>query len=492
MKSMNETLAAALVVLTASACPISTGPQPAPEAALLSSMGFALTDDADPSTPAGTLRGSFDGPVIAAGESLTVPGTAHVDFDDAGRDLASAGVVDAYPGTDIAYVILFQTDAPWRYVIIGAHAADLVAGATLALDGSVAAAIVVDETTGSGFVATSGTVSLTNANVQRGGSVAGSIVADLAEVALASWPEALFPMSPDGQPTERLASTGAGTFSAVYSLTLQPPEQAFGTASVHVEVDGRAAFDGTKAYAGPMDEGSIALAIEDTASQNALVVVVRWEDLVPGTLVLDGYRSGAWLISQDGTQYAFSGGTLSLDAVDQTEGGIVSGSLVIGGDAWLLPPDGFEGPRDPNDGQTCTGNETLAATFVPVAVNIAQMGPEESIPGYDKVLTFVDAGQAMLGLIVGDTVNLTAGLPYDFSWIDFTEPDGTISRWPASMLQLSTCDQPIPVENGSLTAALNEQTMRFVGSLLYVVDGQSRTLTFDLPATLDSGPPAGR
>jgi hypothetical protein len=115
-----------------------------PAGPLLHELGFALSDDGDPSTDAGTLTSTFDSPVVDVDGSLESYGTAHVAFDDAARDVASATVIGAIAGTDLSYALLFDPDVPWRYVVVAVHADALVADATLALDNESAAALVVD------------------------------------------------------------------------------------------------------------------------------------------------------------------------------------------------------------------------------------------------------------------------------------------------------------------------------------------------------------
>ena len=88
---------------------------------LMHTLGFALTDDGDASTPAGDLQASFDAPVVGVNDALEQYGSAHVAFDDAARDVASATVIGAIEGSDITYALLFEPDLPWRYVVVAGH-----------------------------------------------------------------------------------------------------------------------------------------------------------------------------------------------------------------------------------------------------------------------------------------------------------------------------------------------------------------------------------
>ncbi len=444
---------------------------------VLTSMGFSLTDDGDPSTPAGDLSASFDSPVIGAEEDLLDAGTAHAVFDDGERDLSSATVIDAYPDADVVYAVLFDENEPWRYVIVAAHGADLVAGADVALDGQDAAALVVDENTGSGFLSSSGTLHVDTAELTSGGRLSGSLDAGLVEVGLDSWPEALFPFTVDGQPSERAAADGAGTFAAVTSVDGSSPP---GTADVSVSVDGYGTFTGGAAYAMPADDSDTVIVIEDGAGgRGALAIFVDNSALAAGTVSLGGYVAGASLLEEDGTQIAFVDGTLTLDAVDTSEGGVISGSFSVTGDAYVLPPDAYGDPGDPGnpDGEDCTGIDTLASTFTPAQAYLQTATPDDQFPaGYDRALTLTDDGAGMFGVLIPTGVDLHAGDAYAFSTVDF---EGR--PFPAAGLAIATCSQWIDVESGTLTAVLDDASGTVSGSLSYVVDGASRELGFEVP-----------
>jgi hypothetical protein len=468
----------------------STQPADGVEGGLLSTMGFALTDDGDPGTPAGTLEATFQAPVIGVDEDLDTLGTAHVAFDDVARDIASAGIVDAYPGTDIVYVVLFQTDAPWRYVIVAAHAADLTEGNTIAFDGTTAAAITVDEVTASGYLATNGSLTITSAAVASGGSISGSLVAELSEVALETWPEGLFPLSTDGdgESGEILHATASGSFEATFTLQMiEEMPAASGVADVTVAVDDHDTFHGVRSVAAPIDVGMTAIVIEDESAMNVLVLLVEDGFLVAdGTAAFDGYSTGAWLLSSDGSQLALTTGSLHFDSADLVEGGSISGSISSDGEAWFLPPGGFSGDDgwDEPPPPSCGDLEESALSFVPTWVEIDELGEMEGFEGFDRALAFVDeGGSSGIGILLPPAIALEPGISYSY---DLT-PDMSIG--PVAFFGTATCEESAVIEGGMLTSTLDETSGRLSGSISYVVNTETREITFDLPVTFGSTPP---
>lgn len=463
----------ALLALVGAGC---TPPPPdrAPErggASVLSSMGFGLVDDGDAATSSGALTATFSAPVVGADGTLADLGTAHVNFTDSAgenvvRDIASATIVDAYPEGDIVYAVLFEQDAPWRYVVIAAHGAALQDGAVLALDGENAAALVVDEETGSGYLSSSGSLAIASASLIAGGVLTASIDVDLVEVGLDAWPESLFPFSNDGQPSEQAPASGAGSFDA-------PLDGSAGTANVTVAVDGFAPFVGTVATLQPADQATSIIVVTDGLGRRAFAIFIENAALVAGTTVsLGGYTAGAALFEEDGTQLAFVDGTLTLDAVD----GHIAGSVNVVGDAWVIPAEnggGFEGEGESED---CTGIEALASTFAPAQVYVEEGIPADEMPaGYDKALTFTDGGNGMLGVLVESSVDLHVGGATAFTVVDYGG-----RPFPSAVLGLATCSQFLEIDSGSLDADIDDATGRMTGSLSYEVNGVSRTIALDV------------
>lgn len=467
-------LALAPLLLMVAACPRAPIPEGSIDAhgRLLHTLGFALTDDGDASTPAGTLSASFDAPVVDLDDELSEYGSAHVAFDDGERELASATVIGAVDGSDVTYALLFDADVPWRYVVVAAHSADLVDGAVLDLDNESAAALVVDEETGSGYLADSGTLTVASAALTSGGRFAASLSGTLHEVSLQEWPQDLFPFTEDGSELETVNASGSGSFDALWS---ERGEQA-GTASFSVDIDGVGTFSADQAYAMPLDELSTAVVLASSADpENIVVALADTASLVTGaTLAFDGFSTGAWYLAADGSQVAFTEGTLSISAASLVEGGLVSGTLSIDGEGYVLPADEWSGEGEGEGEEDCTGLESLAAGFAPTSVYLESgFGPGEMPEGYDRVLTFADDGVGMLGLLVAVEVDFSAAAPYAFGSVDY---EGR--AWPAAVLGLATCSQMVEVESGVLEAQVADGRMS--GQLSYVAEGQSRSLTLDV------------
>lgn len=439
---------------------------------LLHTLGFALTDDGDASTPAGSVNASFDAPVVDMDDALADYGSAHVAFDDGERELASATVIGAIEGSDVTYALLFDADVPWRYVVVAAHAAALVDGAVLTLDNESAAALVVDEETGSGYLADSGTLTVVSAALVSGGHLSASVSGTLHEVSLEEWPQNLFPFTEDGSELETVSATGSGAFEALWS---ERGEQA-GTAAFTLDIAGIGAFSADQAYAMPLDELSTAVVLASSADpENIVVALADTASLMAGaTLAFDGFSTGAWYLAADGSQVAFTEGTLSITAASLVEGGLVSGTLSIDGDGYVLPADEWTGEGEGEGEEDCTGIESLAASFSPSSVYLESgFGPGELPEGYDRMLTFADEGMGMLGLLVAADVDFSVATPYTFGLVDY---EGR--QWPAAVLGLATCSQMLEVESGTLEAHIVDGQMS--GQLSYVAEGQSRTLALDL------------
>ncbi|HEY4222917.1 MAG TPA: hypothetical protein VGO62_16280, partial [Myxococcota bacterium] len=385
---------------------------------------------------------------------------------------------------------------PWRYVLVAAHAPDLVAGADVALDGNNAAALVVDENTGSGYLSQGGSLHVDSADLSVGGSLAGSLSTALVEVGLDTWPESLFPFTDSGDATTQANGTGAGTFNAIYSAD---GSSAPGTASITVSVDGFPDFTGTTATVQPVDDTDSAILISDDSDRQLFAIFLDNSAFTAGTISLAGYAAGAELLEEDGTTIAFTAGSLTLTDATLSEGGAVNGSFSVDGSAYVIPADqggggtiscgsdadcgpggvcinaecGYagEGEGEPED---CTGIDTLASTFTPAQVYIQTATPEDEMPaGYDRVLTFTDASDGMLGLIVSSDVDFHAGTPYSFGTVDFQG-----SSFPAAILGLATCSEPDSIDSGTLTATIDDAGTTMSGTLSYSIGGSERDLSF--------------
>ena len=440
---------------------------------LLHTLGFALTDDGDVSTPAGDLTAVFDAPVVGIDDPLEQYGTAHVAFDDAERDVASAAVTGAVDGSDIVYALLFDPDLPWRYVVVAAHGSALVAGAVLPLDNDSAAALVVDEETGSGYLTDGGTFSVTSVSLASGGTLVGQVSGGLVEVSLDAWPQNLFPFTEDGSELQTVAAVGTGSFDAVWSER----GEATGTVSFSIDVASYGTFVADQASAMPLDDTSTAIVLASSADPDHFVVALAdTADLVAGaTLSFDGFSTGAWLLAADGSQVAFTEGSLAITAASLVDGGTVSGTLTVSGEGYVLPADEWSGEGEgEGEGEDCTGIETLASAFVPATAYVdSGFSPGEMPAGYDRVVTFTDGGQGMMGLLVAADVDFAVAAPYTFGTVDY---DGR--PWPAAALGLATCSQMIEVESGTLNASI--ATGRMAGTLDYSVAGVSRSVSFDV------------
>lgn len=449
-----------------------TNPHIEARGGLMHTLGFALTDDGDLSTPAGDLTASFDAPVVGIDDPLEQYGTAHVAFDDSARDVASATVIDAIEGSDLAYAVLFDPDVPWRYVVVAAHAAALVDGAELALDNDSAAALVVDEETGSGYLTDGGTLHVTSASLASGGRLVAELSGGLVEVSLDAWPQNLFPFTEDGSELEMAAAAGSGTFTALWSER----GEAMGGASFSIDVAGFGAFSADQASAMPLDDVSTAIVLASSVDPSTIVVALAdTADLVAGaSLAFDGFSTGAWLLAEDGSQVAFTEGSLTIDAAALIEGGTVAGSLTVSGEGYVLPPDQYpsEGEGE-GEGEDCTGIDTLASDFLPTTAYVdGGFGPGELPDGYDRVLTLTDGSNAMFGLLLPASVDLAVAAPYAFAMVDYQG-----RAWPAAALGLATCSQMIDVDSGTLTAATVDG--RLSGTLEYSVAGAPRSVPFD-------------
>lgn len=456
-------------------CRLPTGPEPRIDARgqLLHTLGFALTDDGDASTPAGDLNATFDAPVVGVDDDLSAYGTAHVAFDDAARDLASAVVTDAVAGTDITYALLFDPDVPWRYVVVAAHQAALVDGAVLPFDNEAAAALVVDEETGSGYLADSGALTVTSASIASGGRLIAELSGSLHEVSLEEWPQNLFPFTEDGSELATVTAAGSGSFDALWSER----GEASGSASFTLEMAGLGSFTADQAFAMPLDDVSTAIVLASAAdSENVVVALADTAALAAGaTLSFDGFSTGAWFLAADGSQVAFTEGTLTITSAELVDGGHVVGTLTIAGDGYVLPADEWSGEGE-GEGEDCTGIDTLASGFAPASVYLeGGFGPGELPDGYDRMLTFADDGAGLLGLLVATDVDFASATPYSFASVDYQG-----RPWPAAVLGIATCSQMIEIESGTLTASL--AAGRMTGELQYVVDGQARTLAIDVEA----------
>jgi hypothetical protein len=437
-------------------------------AGVLSSMGFGLTDDGDPLTSSGTLSATFDAPVLDynVGSTVEALGTAHVVFDDATRDVDAAAIIGAYPDSDVAYAVLFENEAPWRYVVVAAHEGALTAGATITLDGESAAALVVDEETGSGYLSQSGTLTISTSSLVDGGTLVGAVDAELVEVGLDAWPEALFPFSSSGTPSEQAPSSGGGSF-----------DTGTGTANVTVDVEGWPTFNGTFASQEPADDQTSFIVITGTSEERrAFVLYVDNGAIADGAaLSLGGYVAGAALFEEDGTQLAFTAGSLAI-----TTSSPLTGSVTITGEAYVIPADAWSGEGEgepPFEEEDCTGLDALAATFAPSHVYVEEGLASNELPeGYDTVLTFADASEnSMLGMIV------ETGADYATSF-GVVAYDG--STFPTAVLGLSTCNAYVEIDGGSLAADIvpgaDGVSERMVGTLDYTVDGEARTLALDV------------
>jgi hypothetical protein len=473
-----------LVLALASACakPSAHDAPRQPRAGVLSTLGFALENDGDPATPAGDLTATFDAPVVDlvtnSAATLDAYGTAHVAFDDGARDLASAAVLGAVSDTDVAYAVLFDADAPWRYVVVAAHAADLSSGAALALDNDQAAAIVVDELDGSAYVTTDGTLTITSASLEQGGRLVASVSGGLAEVTLESWPQNLFPFSDDDMEGETVTATGDGSFSAVWSER----GDGGGSANFVLNVDGLTPFAADGAYAMPLESGSTAIVLTTASDPNRILVVAANNSalLADATIAFDGFASGAWLLEADGSQVAFTTGSLIITSATVEEGGTIEGSLHIDGVGYAMGADEFpgegEGEGEGEWQQDCTGLDTLASDFVPAFAYIdGNYADDDLPPGFDRVLYFMnDAEDAAFGLLLAVDVDLSASQPYLFSTLDL---EGT--PYPTAMMALVTCDDSIVVDSGSLSvSSIGEQ---LTGVLDATVSGAAHNWTFDVP-----------
>ncbi|MCC7072720.1 MAG: hypothetical protein IT383_15430 [Deltaproteobacteria bacterium] len=447
------------------------GPRIDARAGLLTTLGFALTDDGDVGTPAGDLSASFDAPVVGVDDALEAYGSAHVAFDDSARDVASATVVDAIEGSDLAYAVLFDPDLPWRYVVVAAHAADLVDGAELALDNESAAALVVDEETGSGYLTDGGTLHVTSASLASGGRLVAELSGGLVEVTLEEWPQNLFPFTEDGSELDQAAAAGSGSFDAAWSER----GEAAGAAAFTLEVEGFGTFTADQASSMPLDELSTAIVLASSADPSTIVVALAdTADLLPGAaLSFDGFSTGAWLLLEDGTQVAFTEGTLAISAASLVEGGSVAGSLSVSGEGYVLPADDYPSEGEGEGEEDCSGIDTLASDFAPTTAYVdGGFGPGELPAGYDRVLTLTDGGNGMFGLLLAESVDLAVSSPYAFTTVDY---EGR--AWPAAMLGLATCSEAIDVEGGTLTASIAGG--RLAGTLEFTSSGASRAMAFD-------------
>ncbi len=467
-------LASLAVPLLMSGCTPSSSPDRAPveraNAGVLSSMGFGLTDDGDPLTSSGTLSANFDAPVLDYNVASTVDdlGTAHVVFDDATRDVDSAAIIGAYPDSDVAYAVLFENEAPWRYVVVAAHESALIDGATILLDGENAAALVVDEETGSGYLSQSGTLTITSASLADGGALVGQVDAELVEVGLDAWPEALFPFSSDGAPSEQAPSTGGGPFDA-----------GAGTASITVDVEGWPTFNGTVATQEPADDLTSFIVITGAADEGrrAFVIYVDNGALADGaSLSLGGYVAGAALFEEDGTQLAFTAGSLDITASSP-----LAGNVSITGEAYVIPADQWsgegEGEGEPFEEEDCTGLDAVASTFTPAHAYVEENLTAGELPeGYDTVITLADASDSsMLGVLVE-------------SGADYSTTFGVVSyeggEFPSAVLGLSTCSAYVDIDAGGLAADIvlgdDGVSERMVGTLTYTVDGEARTIDLNV------------
>lgn len=471
MYSRTFSLLAFVALLVSLAIPLAmsgcTSPSPERDArtagsSVLTSMGFGLTDDGDPLTTSGTLAATFDAPVIDALVSSAVAdlGSAHVAFDDATRDIQSAAILHAYPDNDVAYAVLFEEAAPWRYVVVAAHESALAAGAVIALDGDNAAALVVDEETGSGYLSTSGTLTISAAALVDGGALVGSVDAVLVEVGLDAWPASLFPFSSDGAPSQTAPAAGAGSF-----------DTATGAANVTVDVDteGWSTFTGTFATQEPADEFTSFIIITGEDGRRALAIYVDNASLVASsTLSLGGYVAGASLFEEDGTQIAFTSGTLTIDVASP-----IAGTVAIDGDAYVIPAEEWTGEQPPPEEaqEDCAALDSLAATFSPAHVYVEEGLTAGELPeGYDTVLTFADGNDVgMLGVLV------ETGADYATSFGTVTYEGG---QFPSAVMGLATCSAYLEVQGGALDADIVDE--RMVGTLTFTVEGSSRTIALDV------------
>jgi hypothetical protein len=475
---------------------------------VLDTMGFALVDDGDPSTPSGSVTATFNAPVAGSDGTISQPGTAHAAFtnpdgsDDGSKDLASAAIVGAYSDSDVVYAVLFDDQEPWRYVVVAAHSPAITNGADIALDGVNAAALVVDENGADGFLSSSGNLHVDSATLSVGGTFAGSVSATLVEVGLSSWPESLFPLTSDGSPSTRATASGTGTFSAAPATVATDPNAppsaggtgtGAGTATVSVDVAGYSTFTGGPASLESADANDSVIVVEaGDASRRMLAIFVENGALTAGTTTsLAGFTAGAELLEDDGSQIAFVDGSLTIDSV--ASDGTVSGSFTLSGDAYVIPPDASQptGPTtcdpstqqcDPSQPtQDCSGLATIAATFTPANAMIQTAQPGDGFPaGFDRALVFLDAsGNDALGILLSSDVDLHAGAPYSFSTVDV---DGR--PMPVAFYSLSTCQSDATaVDSGSITATLDDTTNTIAGSMAITVSGVERDMTFSVSVT---------
>ncbi len=441
---------------------------------VLSIMGFdAADDEAEPVV--GDVVATFTSPLIAVDESApSVLGTADLTIAGVTRAVSALSYSGVYDDTDLVYAALFDEVEPWHYVVIAAHEADLVAGATLTLDGTQAAAVVVDEVLGTGRVTTGGELSVT---VADGANLAGSLTGDTVEVTLENWPQGLFPLTSDGEELETEAASGSGTFSAAYD---DGTWTNWGTASVEATAGAlalSAAVSNVMVWDGQAQINLGALSTGNTF----LTLLVPADQLVAGAAIeLSGFESAAYLSDVYGEFYAYSGGTLTVESADLSLGGTVTGSVVLSDTAYHVrtPCDG-PGCEEPIDPEQCVGLNDIPDTFAPteaytyVAEEVGEL-PE----GFDRLFVLYDTNGSdhYFYALVPEDATVAPGLTLDLTPADM----GDGHYMPQAVYGAGACDEVVFVEGGTLVLDAGPVSGVLTGTLTTDVGGETFTHTFSV------------
>lgn len=455
---------------------------------ILGNMGFTVQAVQD-APVTGALAASFDAPVTNDVTPAENTGTAQVSVDGNARSLRSQTILHAYADSDLTYVVLFDDAAPDFYVVIAAHAADLVDGAALPLDGERATAIVVDESSGTGRLAQGGSFSVTHAQAVEGGVIQGSVTTELVDVTLDAWPENLLPLTEDGQPTERAAVTGQGSFSAVFSTSREP--QSGGASDVSVDIAGIASITTSAASAFPIDDTQplTAIMLQDPSQPSrGLVIAVPTASLVDGAhITLGSLSAGAWIFLEDGTQVGAATGTLDIQSASLVEGGTVNGSITLSGNGYVMRcPDGNCGePVDEEPVPECTADGSALLTFVPAgaAFETAEGGLP---PPFDRILWLMDEAQTSgIAVLLRDDENLADGADLALGTVDVGGRPMSNAVWFEE-----ACQAGLEITSGALALdPVTTETQRLTGSLTVAVGAETRTIAVDAAlSTIEPGP----
>lgn len=451
----------------------------------LAHRGFALTPS-EVQQPSGTLQVAFSAPVGPLSAPPGVAGAAQVTREGVTTEWRALALVEDTSTPPLVYAVFEDPAAPAQQLVVAARLADVVAGSSLVLDGTQAALVLINDETGEASMGLSGALTVQDASLVAGGTLSAALDVTLTPVTLEQWPEALFPLTYDGTPTERAAATAAGAFDLVYETSGReaPP----GTASITSTVEGFAPFSADQSFGGSTGDGYAQLYfLSSDGSQRAVVVVLEESLLAAGEVALGTYDAMAWQLEEDGTQIAFTAGTLTLTGASPVAGAPVAGSLVLSGEAMVFrcgegdcQPASEEPPPVTTDPQSCEGLSTLPDTFVPSEAGLQEYGPDESVPGFSRALLLVDANQAaVFAALIPDDAVLQAGATVTLGTVEFQG-----SLFANAVYALESCyDSVVDVESGALTLTWTDDVTgaTLAGEGVVTAGGVSRPFSFNLP-----------